>query len=146
MHIAATQLFHSASSAGIGAATVKRTWLQREDLICTKGWHFKMVEDGGISLSVHHWKHSLVSTDDETSTMGMILGTISLFGVIITSSVIGFRALSTARKTIQGSTNRQTANAQQLQPLSNQRLQLMPYNGDIQFATNRNRGVNLVNI
>ena len=78
----------------------------------------------------------MLSTEDGFSTLGMILGTVSLFGVIFALSAIGFRVLSTARKTERSSKEQPTVNEQQLQPSSNQQLQLMPYNDDVQFVGN----------
>ena len=88
----------------------------------------------------------MLSTEDGFNTLGMILGTVSLFGVIFTLSAIGFRVLSTARKTDTSSKEQPTVNEQQLQPSSNQQLQLMPSNGDVQFVANGDALGNWVNM
>ena len=90
-----------------------------------------------------HSVHDLVSTENGFNTLGMILGTVSLFGVIFALSAIGYILLSTARKTIPSSKERPTANEQQ--PSSNQQLQLMPSNGDVQLVANEDALGNWVN-
>ena len=90
-----------------------------------------------------HSVHDLFSTENGFNTLGMILGTVSLFGVIFGFSAVGYILLSTARKTKPSSKERSTANEQQ--PSNNQQLQLMPYNDDVQFVANGDALGNWVN-